>query len=431
MAPGSAAEEVRSLHAQARDALQRGHRDEAARAMRRVLELDADDPGALSLLGQLSFSKGELIVARDLLARAAQLNPRDPQAWTSLSMVQQRLGDAEATESALSQALQADPHDLLALLLRGKHFERQGRQQQAAQAYGAAATVAPPLDQLSPELRVAVQKAQAYRDSYGQRLAAFMDQSLHTVYAQVQGEDLERFKLSVDILLGRKQRFDSQPMRYFVPRLAPVEFFDRSHFPWLAELEAGTPQILEELNHVLREDAQSLQPYITYGADQPIAQWAELNHSPRWSAYHLWKDGQPVREHVYRCPQTERLLGATPRPDQPGRTPVSMFSLLKPQTRIPPHVGASNARLICHLPLVIPPGCGFRVGNSRREWVPGRAWVFDDTIEHEAWNDSDQLRAILIWDTWHPELKDAERRMITAMNRALSAFAGTDQSFSA
>lgn len=431
MAPGSAAEEVRRLHAHARDAIQRGQRAESARALHRVLELDADDLSALSMLGQLAFAKGELIAARDLLARAAQLNPRDPQAWTNLSMVQQKLGDTAATESALSQALQADPHDLLALLLRGKHFERQGRQQQAAQAYGAAATVAPPLDQLSPELRVAVQKAQAYRDGYGQRLGAFMDEALQAAYAQVHGQDLERFKLSVDILLGRKQRFDSQPMRYFVPRLAPVEFFDRSHFPWLAEIEAGTPRILEELNLVLREDAQSLQPYITYGADQPIAQWAELNHSPRWSAYHLWKDGQPVREHVDRCPQTERLLGATPRPDQPGRTPVSMFSLLKPRTRIPPHVGASNARLVCHLPLVIPPGCGFRVGNSRRDWVQGQAWVFDDTIEHEAWNDGDLLRAILIWDTWHPELTAAERRMITAMNQALNAFAGGDESFSA
>ena len=132
-----------------------------------------------------------------------------------------------------------------------------------------------------------------------------------------------------------------------------------------------------------------------------------------------------------RCPRTMALLDDTPRPDQPGRTPVAMFSLLKPRTRIPPHVGASNARLVCHLPLVVPAGCGFRVGNTVREWQPGRAWVFDDTIEHEAWNDSHELRAILIWDTWHPALSAAERHMITAMNAALNAFSGADGAFSA
>ncbi len=84
----------------------------------------------------------------------------------------------------------------------------------------------------------------------------------------------------------------------------------------------------------------------------------------------------------------------------------------------------SNARLVTHLPLIIPPGCGFRVGNQSRQWVPGQAWVFDDTIEHEAWNDSEQLRVVLIFDIWHPELTAVERRMITAMTEAQNLFQG-------
>ena len=112
------------------------------------------------------------------------------------------------------------------------------------------------------------------------------------------------------------------------------------------------------------------------------------------------------------------LLAGAPQPDQPGRTPSAMFSLLKPNTRIPAHVGVSNARLVTHLPLIVPEGCGFRVGNETRQWVPGKAWVFDDTIEHEAWNDSDQLRVVLIFDIWHPDLSPAERAMITALTAA-------------
>jgi aspartyl/asparaginyl beta-hydroxylase (cupin superfamily) len=99
-----------------------------------------------------------------------------------------------------------------------------------------------------------------------------------------------------------------------------------------------------------------------------------------------------------------------------------MFSVLKPRTRIPAHVGASNCRLVVHLPLIVPKGCSFRVGNSRREWMPGQAWVFDDTIEHEAANDSDQPRVVFIFDIWHPLLSDAERQMITALNAALNSF---------
>ena len=106
-----------------------------------------------------------------------------------------------------------------------------------------------------------------------------------------------------------------------------------------------------------------------------------------------------------------------------------MFSLLKPQTRIPPHTGVSNARLVTHLPLIVPPACGFRVGNSIREWVPGKAWVFDDTIEHEAWNESDKLRVVLIFDIWHPHLTPAERAMVTAMTHGVNKFRGEMSGF--
>ena len=106
-----------------------------------------------------------------------------------------------------------------------------------------------------------------------------------------------------------------------------------------------------------------------------------------------------------------------------------MFSLLKPKTRIPPHTGVTNACLVTHLPLIVPEGCGFRVGNDTRQWVPGRAWVFDDTIEHEAWNDSDRLRVVLIFDVWHPHLSPPERALITALVTAMAAFTGRTGGF--
>jgi aspartyl/asparaginyl beta-hydroxylase (cupin superfamily) len=95
-----------------------------------------------------------------------------------------------------------------------------------------------------------------------------------------------------------------------------------------------------------------------------------------------------------------------------------MFSLLAPRTRIPPHTGVSNARLVCHLPLVVPPDCSFRVGAETRAWAPGSGFVFDDTIEHEARNDSDELRVVLIFDLWAWALSPAERDAVAAITAA-------------
>lgn len=410
------------------DALQQNRSAAAVTAWQRILQLQPSDARAHAGLGRWAHAQGDLDSAAHHLSQAATASRGSPRPWIDLALLQQQRGDVFAQEDALHRALKEDPMDLLALLMRASLFERTGRMAQAVDVYIAATMVAPPMERLSPDLREPLAHAQAVRREHEQRLAAFVDDAMAPALQAAAGEDLSRFQLAVDLLLGRKKRYDAKPQRFFVPQLAPVEFFDRQRFPWLAQMEAGTEAIRQELLGVL-QDNQDITPYLQYSDDQPLEQWAELNRSPRWSAYHLWKDGLPVPEHVARCPQTAALLEATPRPQQPGRTPVAMFSLLKPRTVIPPHVGASNARLICHLPLVVPPGCHFRVGNSVREWVVGQAWVFDDTIEHEAHNTSDQLRAILIWDTWHPALHPHERTLISALSSALNAFGGADPSF--
>jgi aspartyl/asparaginyl beta-hydroxylase (cupin superfamily) len=228
-------------------------------------------------------------------------------------------------------------------------------------------------------------------------------------------------------MLGRKRQYLPQPALFQFQGLAPVTFFGRGGFPWLDAIEAQTAAIRDEFLTVLAQD-QGFTPYLQYGDDQPLSQWAELNKSLRWSAFHLVEGGRVNQPNAQRCPHTMAALGGAPQPDQPGRTPVAMFSMLKPHTRIPPHCGVSNVRLVVHLPLVVPPGCGFRVGNDVREWEEGRAWVFDDTIEHEAWNDSERLRAILMFDIWHPHLTGPERALVTAMGAAMRDFSGAEGS---
>jgi aspartyl/asparaginyl beta-hydroxylase (cupin superfamily) len=74
--------------------------------------------------------------------------------------------------------------------------------------------------------------------------------------------------------------------------------------------------------------------------------------------------------------------------------------------------------------LIVPGPCDFRVGNEVRQWVQGKAWAFDDTIEHEAWNKTDETRVVLLFDIWRPELSQEERALVVALFEAIDAYAG-------
>ena len=420
--------EIRALEAEVGRALQAGRGDAAWSLWERILGRDPNHAAALMALGQRAYRGGDLATARRHFDHLTQVNGRDKQQWINLAVVCLGQQDEAGEEAAIRGALTLDATDLLGLILRANLLKRQGKTHAAASAFGAVAAVAPPLERLSPELRPAVIEAMAYRDGYNRQFGEHLDASLAPLLKDLQGEELGRFRESMDIMLGRKKRYDSQSAIFHYHGLAPVSFFKREDFPWLDPIEAATDVIREEFLGVLQAE-EGFTPYLTYSKDQPLNQWAELNNSPRWSAFHLIKDGVLQEANAVQCPQTMALLGQAPQPGQPGRTPSAMFSLLKPQTHIPPHTGVSNVRLVTHLPLIIPAHCGFRVGNETRQWEPGKAWVFDDTIEHEAWNNSDLLRVVLIFDIWHPQLSLAERALVSAMSGAIGAFTGDAGSF--
>jgi aspartyl/asparaginyl beta-hydroxylase (cupin superfamily) len=416
--------ETAALEDEVQRALQRGDARLAEQLWERLLAREPDHPRALVALSQRAFRGGDLARARALLAHLVKVDGRDCQQWINLAVVCLAQDDEAGEEEAIRGALTVDPRHLVGLILRGNLYKRQGKRHASATAYGAVAAVAPPLEQLPPELRPAVAEALGYREQYNRDFGSYLDQHLAPLMRDMHGEDLSRFRESLDIMMGRRRRYDPQPALFHFQGLAPTSFFERADFPWLDPIEAATDAIRDEFLAVL-EAEQGFTPYLTYASDQPLNQWAELNDSPRWSAYHLLEAGRLNAANAARCPRTMAALAQAPQPDQPGRTPVAMFSLLKPKTRIPPHCGVSNVRLVTHLPLIVPAGCGFRVGNDTRAWEPGKAWVFDDTIEHEAWNDSDKLRVILMFDIWHPHLSTAERALISAMSAGMNAFSET------
>ncbi len=405
-----------------------GRADDALNAWAKILQIDPNHGPALTAMGQLLYRRGDFGGARAAFQRVVDVYGNDPQQWVNLALAFQSLKDEAGEERAITGALTADPSDLLALILRANLYERQGKKHKAASTYSAVTVVSPRVERLHPELQASVTYALQYKEAYDKKLGDFMDDFLAPHFKTYSGEKLDRFADSIDIAVGRKRRFDSQSVVYHYPKLVPHEFFAREQFPWLEKAEAYTDVIREEFLSVLNKES-GFEPYISYPNDAPVNQWAELNNSPSWSAFHLIKEGERVAVNADQCPQTMEMLSHVPMPIQASRTPSAMFSLLKPKTKIPPHTGVSNVRVITHLPLIIPADCGFRVGNDTREWQPGNAWVFDDTIEHEAWNNSEKVRVVLIFDTWHPDLSLAERAMITEFSNGVKAFAGETGGF--
>jgi aspartyl/asparaginyl beta-hydroxylase (cupin superfamily) len=245
------------------------------------------------------------------------------------------------------------------------------------------------------------------------RIEASLKQTLDRSDRRSDSEEAGRMQRFIEHLAGKRRIYQSQPALFHYPGLPSIEFYQRELFPWLPELEAQTPVIQRELAAVLADrDSAGLEPYIQIPAGQPLEQWGELDRSPRWSAYHFSFYGEDYADHRQQCPNTAAILDDLPQPRIPRRSPAALFSILEPHTHIPPHHGAANTRLLCHLPLILPNSCRLRVGNEIRAWQLGEAMIFDDTIEHEAWNDSDQIRVVLIFDIWNPFLSPAERDLV-------------------
>jgi aspartyl/asparaginyl beta-hydroxylase (cupin superfamily) len=400
---------IADLFLAADTALQAGRLDEAARLWGQVRLIAPDHPQALFHLGQHHLHRGDPMIARELLEQAAAADAGNPVIALNLSAAFRAMGDNRNELMALDRALAIDPYYFPALLARGMYFERIGKPRQAARTYKDVLAIAPAV----PEewMKKPLERAREIVEQNSAALDAFLDGRLSVLRAQADGP-LSRFDECKDILTGTKKAMVQQPTLLNFPRLPPIPFYERKDFPWLAEVEAATDTIRDEFLALRRDDAREFEAYVNHPEGVPLNQWAELNHSPKWSVFFLWSDGVRNDAHCARCPKTAALLDRVPMASVPNAAPAVFFSTLAPKTLIPPHTGVTNTRLIVHVPLVVPEGCWFRVGNETREWRHGEALIFDDTIEHEAWNGSDELRAILIFDVWNPHLSEAERTLV-------------------
>ena len=358
-------------------------------------------------------ASGNLGRAKQLLSQAAAESPTDVQLLLKLAAVSRAAGEPRAALAAVHQALAQSPLDFVALMLRATLLEALG-DPEAGEAWGHALAQRPDGD-LPPPLAAAVAQGEKRRDSWLAEREAKMKARMAAAEAKASPEERQRIERFRTNALRRTRPYHSEPTDFQFPGLVEREFHPRRLFPWLDRLEAATDDIAAELEAVMAAERAELVPYVQYADHQPLDQWRPLNKSLDWTAIHLLQNGRRIEANAEHCPRTMALLDGLDQPAIRGAGPNAMFSLLAPNTAIPPHVGVSNCRLVCHLPLVVPDGCWFRVGAETREWRRGEAFLFDDTIEHEAMNPTDQLRVVFIFDVWHPDLGEVEREAVTAL----------------
>lgn len=344
-------------------------------------------------------------------------------AWFGLSRAHRALGAAEAEEAALDRALALTPRHVPALIRRGDLCAARADARAAHSFYRAALKIAGGMRAPPPQWREDLERVNALVKQSMQSVERHL---LDDLAAARLGSGTGRFTHAIDLLLGRRQIYLQQPKVFYFPGLPQVQFYERADFPWAEALEKQAPAMREELSAVL-EAGHSFAPYMQPQRDRPAFDNNGLLNDPAWSACHLIQNGEEVPEMAARCPATLNALRTLPLCRIKGRTPTALFSLLRPGAHIPPHHGYLNARLICHLPLIVPGDCALRVGNETRPWRQGELVIFDDSMEHEAWNRSAETRVVLLFDIWRPELTETERALVAATLESIDRFGGREE----
>lgn len=342
--------------------------------------------------------------------------------WLAVARAQNLVGDEEGERQALQHILDRDKRDLPALLAMGE-LQIRRRDDRAAMSFftaalNQAAAVPPPA-----HIRPFLERAQGFVAEAQSRYVAHLESQLQAAGVTA-NKASPRISMALELLHGRKQLFLQQPNVFYFPGLPQRQFYEREEFDWLAGIEVAAPMMRDELVAVMASDGD-FAPYVSGATDRPPPN-NHLLGDPSWGAYYLWQSGAPVTGQAERCPGTMAALESAPIPVIAGRSPMALFSLLKPETHIAPHHGMLNTRLICHVPLIAPDGCSLRVGNETRQWRFGEALVFDDSFEHEAWNRGSETRVVLLFEIWRPEIGAAEREELTVLFEAVGMFGGED-----
>lgn len=184
------------------------------------------------------------------------------------------------------------------------------------------------------------------------------------------------------------------PTVFYFPGLNTKPIFDPAAFEFTDILKTNEKILLQEYQQLANLQIKS---------DYDLRPDEHALHEGQWVWSSYIKKGTRDQTFMDKCPHTARLIDSIPRIMDSTPFGSAFFSTLNPKASIRPHNGPCNLRIRCHFPLIVPEGkkCGIRIGNEVVHWEVGKPLIFDDCFEHEVWNDSDEPRVVLLFDTWY------------------------------
>uniref|UniRef100_A0A8C0KSZ3 Aspartyl/asparaginyl beta-hydroxylase n=1 Tax=Canis lupus dingo TaxID=286419 RepID=A0A8C0KSZ3_CANLU len=185
--------------------------------------------------------------------------------------------------------------------------------------------------------------------------------------------------------------------------------------PWWTPKETGYTELVKSLERnwkLIRDEGLAV---MDKAKGLFLPEDENLREKGDWSQFTLWQQGRKNENACKGAPKTCSLLDKFPETTGCRRGQIK-YSIMHPGTHVWPHTGPTNCRLRMHLGLVIPKeGCKIRCANETKTWEEGKVLIFDDSFEHEVWQDATSFRLIFIVDVWHPELTPQQRHSLPAI----------------
>jgi aspartate beta-hydroxylase len=387
--------------------------DEAEALYQQVLAVQPDHGDALCYLGLLRLQQDRVADSIALLRQAIALNADAAEAHHHLGVALHRVRQYDEALAYQDAALALIPDYSDALYHRGQALQALGRGAEAIASYEAALAQAP--DDAPTELGLAAALEASGRDEEAfvhWRNAAGLDPGQAEQLSQALGRYGQRQPAKAQAGMQRLNRYigtfltnQANARMGVYPGLASAPFHDVTRLPGALALERNYAAIKAEIEGLAAGEFQ--------------AEAEGLMERGAWDVFLFYERSRKNEENCARCPTITRVIEAS----NTVRTQAGLLyvSKLSPGTHIHPHLGPTNLRLRCHLGIRIPDGdCGLKVGGETRRWEEGRCIVFDDSLEHEAWNHTGEPRIVLIIDFWHPDLTPTEIAYLEGLHRFAS-----------
>lgn len=388
----------------------------------------AVDVETLSRRAQAALMGGHPAEAATLLAELRRLAPGDAQLARRHGVALARAGNLDAAEAAFRDAIRLDPMLPAAQLQLGGLLESSGRQREAVGAYFRALTLAQSreqwLDEASTPAGLRAEVLHAMAVVREQRVPVLMG-LIEPLEQRFGRAAMTRVRAALAHWLGAELHPPSDPRQaprfLHIPGLPSPPWFDPTLFAWFPVLEAAAPDLRGEALAIL-SGREGIQPFLAAPDGASLDPYLGGGPGARWDAFFFYRDGVRHEAAKDQAPRTSALLESLPLVRIREHAPEICFSILAPDTHIKPHHGVTNARIVVHLPLIVPDGCTLTVAGDERPWREGQAWAFDDTFLHEARNPSAAPRVILLMDAWNPHLDEAERVAIREVVEGIGDF---------